>query len=78
MTIGIYEGKLDQMRMSIRKQWSRFTDADLDQVCGYHDRLTRLLQEKYGYGREAAEHILEAFEQRENIKQNNFTLAFQA
>ena len=77
MTTYIYEGRLDQMRNKIRSQWNRLTDADLDKVNGYQERLSLLLQKKYGYSRETAESLLEIFGLRESGILTNFPLTVQ-
>ena len=77
MTTYIYEGRLDQMRNKIRSQWNRLTDADLDKVNGYQERLSLLLQKKYGYSRETAESLLETFGLRESGILTNFPLTVQ-
>ena len=50
----ILMGKWKQMRGTIRKQWGKLTDNQVDQIGGNYDRLVGALQENYGYTREKA------------------------
>jgi uncharacterized protein YjbJ (UPF0337 family) len=49
------------LRRSVKEQWGRLTDDELDEVDGQAGRLLNLLQEKYGYARYRAEHELLRF-----------------
>jgi uncharacterized protein YjbJ (UPF0337 family) len=51
--------------------WGRLTDDELDQIEGHRDRLSGLLQEKYGYSRQQAEKSISDFLDRyeEEVKQ---------
>ena len=51
----IFEGKWKQMRGQAKIWWGKLTDDDLEQVDGKLQKLTGLLQEKYGYTLEQAE-----------------------
>jgi uncharacterized protein YjbJ (UPF0337 family) len=55
MQADIFEGKWKQMRGDLRSWWGRLTDNDLERIAGKKDRLLGMLQEKYGYTREAAQ-----------------------
>ena len=50
-----FEGKWKQMRGQAKIWWGKLTDDDLEQVDGKLQKLTGLLQEKYGYTLEQAE-----------------------
>jgi len=54
MNKDIVEGKWKQMRGETKAWWGKLTDDDLDRAAGKFEVLTGLLQEKYGYTREAA------------------------
>jgi len=54
MNKDIVEGKWKQIRGEAKAWWGKLTDDDLDRAAGKFDVLTGLLQEKYGYTREAA------------------------
>ena len=51
MNKDILEGKWKQMR---GVWWGKLTDDDLDRAAGKFEVLAGILQEKYGYTREAA------------------------
>ena len=54
MNKGILEGKWKQMRGEAKVWWGKLTDDDLDRAAGKFEVLAGILQEKYGYTREAA------------------------
>lgn len=49
------EGKWKQLRGSVKQQWGKLTDSDLDQIAGRRDVLVGKLQERYGMVREEAQ-----------------------
>lgn len=51
----VFEGKWKQFRGQAKIWWGKLTDDDLDQVDGNFDKLTGLLQEKYGYTQSEAQ-----------------------
>jgi uncharacterized protein YjbJ (UPF0337 family) len=55
----IFVGKWKQIRGQAKVWWGKLTDDDLEKVGGNYDKLTGLLQEKYGYTREQAEKEIE-------------------
>ena len=61
MNKDILQGKWNQLRGEIRKKWGDLTDDDLDRVAGNRDRMLGILQERYGYTRQEAEHQLDEF-----------------
>ena len=48
-------GKWHQLRGSVKQEWGKLTDDDLDYIEGTRDRLVGRLQEKYGVTKEEAE-----------------------
>ncbi len=48
------EGKWKQMRGSVKEQWGKLTDDDLDVINGKQDQLVGKIQERYGITREEA------------------------
>jgi uncharacterized protein YjbJ (UPF0337 family) len=54
MNKDIVEGKWKQVRGKAKIWWGKLTDDDLDRAAGKFEVLAGLLQEKYGYTREAA------------------------
>ena len=55
MNQDVFEGKWKEMRGQAKEWWGNLTDDDLERVGGKADQLVGLLQQKYGYTREAAE-----------------------
>jgi uncharacterized protein YjbJ (UPF0337 family) len=55
MNADTFEGQWKQMRGELRSWWSKLTDNDLEKIGGKKDRLVGVLQEKYGYTRDAAQ-----------------------
>ena len=55
----IFDGQWPQLRGQVRSWWGQLTDADLDTITGKKDVLVGLLQERYGYTHERAEHEVE-------------------
>jgi uncharacterized protein YjbJ (UPF0337 family) len=47
--------KWQQVKGSMKQEWGKFTDDDLDYVAGTRDRLVARLQEKYGVTKEEAQ-----------------------
>ncbi len=54
MNKDVIEGKWKQMRGEAKAWWGKLTDDDLERAAGKVEVLAGLLQEKYGYTREAA------------------------
>ena len=50
-----FEGKWRQMKGSIKEQWNKLTDDDLDRIAGKREQLIGRIQERYGIAKEAAE-----------------------
>ena len=48
------EGKWRQMKGSVKQQWGKLTDDDLDYISGSKDKLIGRLQERYGINQEEA------------------------
>src|SRR4030042_1239137 len=63
MNQDIFEGKWKEMRGQIKEWWGKLTDDELEQAGGNAEQIVGLLQQKYGYTREAAE---EEFNRRIN------------
>ena len=47
--------KWEQFKGSMKQEWGKLTDDDLDYVAGTRDRLVARLQQKYGVTKEEAE-----------------------
>lgn len=59
MNKDVIEGKWKQVRGEAKAWWGKLTDDDLDRAAGKFDVLAGILQEKYGYTREAAANKIE-------------------
>jgi len=55
------QGKWRQVRGSIKKEWGRLTDDELDQVLGNYDQLIGKIQERYGITKEEAQKQVDEF-----------------
>ena len=55
MNSDIFEGKWKEMKGQTKEWWGKLTDDDLEQAAGNAEQIVGLLQQKYGYTREAAE-----------------------
>ena len=55
MNTDTFEGRWRQMRGDLRSWWGKLSDNDFEKIAGRKDRLLGMLQEKYGYTREAAQ-----------------------
>ena len=49
------EGKWKQLKGSVKQQWAKLTDDDLDHIAGSRDKFAGKLQERYGIAKEEAE-----------------------
>jgi uncharacterized protein YjbJ (UPF0337 family) len=58
------EGGWKQMKGTIREQWGKLTDDEFDIIAGQRDKLVGVIQERYGYSREAAEAEVQRLEAR--------------
>jgi uncharacterized protein YjbJ (UPF0337 family) len=55
MNWDIVEGNWRQLKGTVREQWGKLTDSDLEQIGGRKDQLVGRIQERYGITREAAQ-----------------------
>jgi len=49
------QGKWKQAKGSLRQQWGKLTDDDLDMIAGSREKFVGLVQERYGIAREEAQ-----------------------
>jgi uncharacterized protein YjbJ (UPF0337 family) len=61
MNNDIFEGKWHEFKGKVKQKWGKLTDNDLTTIEGNSERLSGLLQQKYGYTKEKAEHEIENF-----------------
>jgi uncharacterized protein YjbJ (UPF0337 family) len=59
------EGNWKQFKGNIKKQWSKFTDDQLDVIAGKRDYLAGKIQESYGVSKGEAEKQLAAWQERQ-------------
>ena len=64
MNSDVLKGKWKQLKGNVQEEWGELTNDEVDQIEGNREQLVGLLQEKYGWKREAAEARVEAFEER--------------
>ena len=55
MNADVLKGKWKEIRGHARKWWGQLTDDELDKIDGRMDELVGMLQQRYGYAKEAAE-----------------------
>lgn len=61
MNWDIVQGNWKQLKGSVREQWGKLTDDDLDVVAGKRDKLAGKLQEKYGWAKDEAERKIDDY-----------------
>ena len=54
-------GQWHQLKGSVREQWGKLTNDDLDQIQGKSEQLVGKLQERYGIARDEAQRQLDAW-----------------
>jgi len=57
------QGKWTQMKGSIKQQWGKLTDDDLEVIAGSRDKFVGRLQERYGIKKEEAQKQLDRWTQ---------------
>jgi uncharacterized protein YjbJ (UPF0337 family) len=55
MNTDVLKGKWHQLKGEVRERWGKLTDDEVEQVGGNAEKLTGLVQERYGYARDEAE-----------------------
>jgi uncharacterized protein YjbJ (UPF0337 family) len=61
MNAKVLESHWDQLQGEVKDRWGQLTRDDVDRIEGSMERLTGLLQERYGYARERAEEEISRF-----------------
>jgi len=61
MNKDIFEGKWEQLKGQIQKNWGKLTDDDIDMVKGDTKILAGMIQERYGITKEEAEKKIDEF-----------------
>lgn len=62
------EGKLKQMKGSLKSRWGKLTDDDLDFVSGQKDQLVGRIQERYGIQKEEAQRQVEDWNRSQKVE----------
>jgi uncharacterized protein YjbJ (UPF0337 family) len=65
MNKDVFKGKWHQLRGTVKSQWGKLTDDDLDRVGGDAEALIGRVQERYGYAHERAMQEVDAFFDRQ-------------
>lgn len=65
MNKDIFQGKWEEMKGKIKKQWGKLTDDDLTQIEGNSQEIYGKLQKHYGYSRDEAEKALKKLQDSE-------------
>jgi len=68
MNWDIVEGKWSQLKGSLRQQWGKLTDSDLETVRGEKDKFVGLLQERYGKRRDEVEKELDEWLRAQRVQ----------
>jgi uncharacterized protein YjbJ (UPF0337 family) len=55
------KGQWNQLKGSVREQWGKLTNDDLDQIQGRSEQLVGKIQERYGVARDEAERQVNAW-----------------
>lgn len=61
MNNDVLKGKWKQLKGSVKKQWGKLTDDDLDKIQGDSEMLAGKIQEKYGKSKDEAEKEVKDF-----------------
>ena len=60
-----FEGNWKQFKGTLKEEWGKLTDDDIDVINGKREQLAGRLQERYGLAVDAAEKQIAAFEKRQ-------------
>ncbi|MEZ4584091.1 MAG: CsbD family protein [Caldilineaceae bacterium] len=60
------QGKWNQLKGSVREQWGKLTDDDMDKAKGNYEQLVGVIQERYGYARDRAEREVDSWMRTQN------------
>jgi uncharacterized protein YjbJ (UPF0337 family) len=55
------EGKWKQYKGNVKEKWGKLTDDDIDVIGGKREQLVGKIQERYGFGKDAAEKQADEF-----------------
>jgi len=60
------QGNWKQLKGSVREQWAKLTDDQLEAIAGQRDRLVGKIQETYGITKEETEKQVAAWQKHHN------------
>ncbi|MCK6419182.1 MAG: CsbD family protein [Alphaproteobacteria bacterium] len=66
MNSDIIEGNWKQMVGEVQKRWGKFTNDQIAKVEGSRKKLSGMIQEQYGIGRDEAEKQVKEWEESRN------------
>ena len=58
------KGQWSQLKGSVREQWGKLTNDDLDQIQGRQEQLVGKIQERYGIARDEAKRQVDSWTPR--------------
>lgn len=61
MNWSVIEGNWKQWTGKVKEKWGKLTDDDLTVIAGKREQLAGIIQERYGYEKDAAEKELTEF-----------------
>lgn len=64
MDWNIIEGKWKELSGSIREKWADLTDDEIQQAKGNREKLSGIIQQKYGLAKEEAEKQIDEWKDR--------------
>lgn len=64
MNQDIIQGKWKQLKGSMKAQWGKLTDDDLERLEGNQQYLSGRLQERYGWAEDKADEEVKRFEKK--------------
>lgn len=64
MNWDIIQGKWDQLKGSVKKEWGELTDDELTQIAGDRDKMAGKLQERYGWAKTEVDERMNSFFRR--------------
>ena len=62
MNTDIFEGKWEEIKGNMKKQWGKLTDNDYKELEGQQQEIYGKLQKHYGYTRDEAEKAVKKFQ----------------
>lgn len=60
------QGNWQQMKGTVKEQWGKLTDDDLDVIGGKQDQLEGRLQDRYGYAKDEAKRKVDEWSSKLN------------